>query len=191
TARAVVEKLASVSWHAFELCPTAFWTADYRIEVHSFLLLLLTYPFGTDGYPALVVAVVNALTLVLVSSNVTIAVLSLSDTSALDTPGTRRRLFFTIKGQSAQYIFLTVNETVLSPAKLTDEAINPNTNTTGAMSIFTALSVHELKSKGATKSIPRATATSTVATMRPAFTIQFGHGVEQTASSTQAAPEER
>lgn len=58
--------------------------------------------FGADGYPALVVAAVNALMLVLASSNVTIAVLSLSDTSALATPETPRRLFFTIKGQSAQ-----------------------------------------------------------------------------------------
>lgn len=50
----------------------------------------------------MVVAAVNALMLVLASSNVTIAVLSLSDTSALATPETPRRLFFTIKGQSAQ-----------------------------------------------------------------------------------------
>ena len=148
-------------------------------------------PFGADGYPALVVAAVNALMLVLASSNVTMAVLSLNETSAISTPGTPRRLFFTIKGQSAQYIFLTANVMVLSPAKATDEATNPNTNTVCAMSLAMAFSVHEFKSNGANKSIPSATATSIVATMRPAFTIQFDHGFEQTASLAQATPGER
>lgn len=85
---------------------------------------------------------------------------------------------------------MTANVMVLSPAA-TDEAANPNTNTICAMSLVMTLSVHEFKSNGANKSIPRATATSIVATMRPAFTIHFGHGFEQTASPVQATPDER
>src|SRR5262245_31005611 len=98
---------------------------ESRIMVFCYCTAL--NPFGADGYPALVVAAVNALMLVLASSNVTMAVLSLNETSALATPGTPRRLFFTIKGQSAQYIFLKDNVLVISYAMTTNEDTTSNT----------------------------------------------------------------
>src|SRR5262245_55275446 len=105
----------------------------------------------------------------LLSSNVTIAVLSLSETSALATPGTASRLFLTTNGQSAQYIFFTANVTVLSAARAVDVMSNPN-DTDAISLIITGFSVHMLSSRGASKSMPRATTTSMVATIRPALT---------------------
>src|ERR1700674_662 len=53
----------------------------------------------------------------LVSSKVTTAVLVLSETATLVTPGTATRLCFTICGQAPQYQFRTASVTVVSPAK--------------------------------------------------------------------------
>src|ERR1700724_384180 len=52
-----------------------------------------------------------------VSSKVTTAVLVLSETATLVTPGTAARLSFTTCGQAAQYQFRTASVTVVSPAK--------------------------------------------------------------------------
>src|SRR5450759_4303715 len=51
-----------------------------------------------------------------VSSKVTAAVLVLSETATLVTPGTAARLSFTTCGQAAQYQFRTASVTVVSPA---------------------------------------------------------------------------
>src|SRR5580704_8855714 len=59
----------------------------------------------------------SACTSAFVSSNVTTAVLVLSETATLVTPGTAARLSFTTCGQAAQYQFRTASVTVVSPAK--------------------------------------------------------------------------
>src|SRR5262249_50135149 len=71
------------------------------------------------------VARVSAATSALVSSYVTTAVLSLYETTALLTPATASRLFRTMNGQSAQYMFCTANVTVLSAARAVEEARTP------------------------------------------------------------------
>src|ERR1700732_704721 len=52
-----------------------------------------------------------------VATKVTTAVLVLSETATLVTPGTAARLSFTSCGQAAQYQFRTASVTVVSPAK--------------------------------------------------------------------------
>jgi hypothetical protein len=139
-----------------------------------------------------VVAFVSALMSVLASSKVTITVLSLKDTIALATPGTPSRLFFTMKGQSAQYIFSTANVTVFSPANATDELANPKTSAAVPDNLgHQHFSLHELSISGASKSTPRAAATRIVATIRPALTSLFGNGRAHAASSAQASCLER
>src|SRR6202011_4031546 len=59
----------------------------------------------------------SAFTSAFVSSKVTTAVLVLSETATLVTPGTAARLSFTTCGQAAQYQFRTASVTVVSPAK--------------------------------------------------------------------------
>src|ERR1700737_2583306 len=59
----------------------------------------------------------SACTSAFVSSKVTTAVLVLSETATLVTPGTAARLSFTTCGQAAQYQFRTASVTVVSPAK--------------------------------------------------------------------------
>src|ERR1700730_757813 len=59
----------------------------------------------------------SACTSAFVSSKVTTAVLVLSETATLVTPGTAARLSFTTCGQAAQYQFRTASVTVVSPAQ--------------------------------------------------------------------------
>src|ERR1700730_1195526 len=59
----------------------------------------------------------SAFTSAFVSSKVTTAVLVLSETATLVTPGTAARLSFTTCGQALQYQFRTASVTVVSPAK--------------------------------------------------------------------------
>ncbi len=64
-----------------------------------------------DGKPTLVVAVVKAVTLVLLSSKATTAVFFLKETMTSLTPGTLARVCFTMYGQDAQVIPSTAKVT--------------------------------------------------------------------------------
>lgn len=88
--------------------------------------------FVTEGKPALVVAFVRSSILARLSSNTTVAVFSLNETVALETPETRSRVFLTMYGQASQYMLSTVKVTVRCSANaaLEDMRTSPTAATT-------------------------------------------------------------
>src|SRR5262252_629246 len=81
------------------------------------------------------------------SSYVTTAVFSLYETTALLTPGTASRLFRTMNGQSAQYMFFTASMTVFSAAKVVDEARTLTAKATEARSLLIGILHSRLRNR--------------------------------------------
>src|ERR1700730_2117351 len=90
----------------------------------------------------------GAFTSAFASSKVTTAVLVLSETATLVTPGTAARLSFTTCGQAAQYQFRTASVTVVSPAK----AGAASARVTATSILVMAGSFHELRISDARRS---------------------------------------
>src|SRR5262245_27501638 len=115
------------------------------------------------------------------------AVFSLYETTALLTPGTASRLFRTMNGQSAQYIFFTARVMVFSAAKAAEEARTLTARTAKARSLLMRFCIHELRSKGARKLNPSAATTRRPERKSPVLTTRVGSGRAYASPSAQAS----